>query len=391
MFYVSKQFASSVAGERDVDLACEQCGRRFRYRLSREGSGAASAPYYLFAWSGQERADRRARRDLRRRLDRGAELVSCPRCRWVNQPLIDAHRADVQRGLLGAAAVMSVVLLVAAGLVWEGWIEAGRRPDEPVPVATAIFPVALAAAGTVAVPAAWCWRRLARRRIDPNRDHPGGRPDVPPGTPPALVEHVDPTTGRPRWVVAVTPDRVDEVEDDPARVPWADHADGDSEPSSPWSGLVVEFRPGGLVLPDACAECLGEPETTYDVPFHVRDPGEELPLPLCRRCARRLRAKWWLLLLASLAGSAALGASVLVWPGMRGTDELGRYLLGGLIGCFVAMFAAAMVPSHFTRPYRLRWLDAGRGIRSLRVRNPAYATLLAEHVRRVDVGDTDPF
>ena len=206
MFYFSKHFSSTAAGGRDVDLACERCGRAYRYRLSREGSGGASAPYYLFAGSGQDRADRRAARNLRRRLDRGAELVPCPRCRWVNQALVDAHRADVQRGLIGAAAVLSVVLLMAAGLVWEAWIEADRRPGEAIPVATALFPAALAVAGVVAVPAAWWGRRLARRRIDPNRRHPHGRPDVPPGTPHALVEHVDPSTGRPRWIAAVTPD-----------------------------------------------------------------------------------------------------------------------------------------------------------------------------------------
>ena len=173
-------------------------------------------------------------------------------------------------------------------------------------------------------------------------------------------------------------------------MPWADRADHDPDSSTPWSGPSVAFRPGGLVLPDACAECLGPPTTTYDVPFHVRDPAEELPLPLCRPCARRLRAKWWLLLLASLAGSAALGASVLIWPVMRGTDDLGRALMGGLLGSFAAMFSAALVPSHFTRPYRLRWLNVGRGVRGLRTRNPAYAALLAEHVRRADLDAARP-
>ena len=114
--YVGKSFSSVVTGSRIVRVTCEKCHADFFYELVRQGKGAASAPYYIGQARAAKRAEKAARKSLEKKLAREAEMVPCPRCRWINQSLIQGYRRTRYRRV-GYAAVISGFALTVALLV----------------------------------------------------------------------------------------------------------------------------------------------------------------------------------------------------------------------------------------------------------------------------------
>jgi hypothetical protein len=200
-------------------------------------------------------------------------------------------------------------------------------------------------------------RRSLRQRIDPNTTYPR-RPNVPPGTPPALIEHRDSQTGELILVPVAT--RADQQVDD-----------------SDWA----MFRPGQVQLPPVCCMCLSPAVTVYRSPLKVNERSE-VEVPLCRSCGTHLSRRWWLAVVVVGAASITLAAGLAI--GVPGGDALGRWLLFGIIGFFGALIGGVVIAGRVCRPYRMAVVDADRGIVKFAASNSAYTAMLVEQVRVSD-------
>jgi len=179
---------------------------------------------------------------------------------------------------------------------------------------------------------------------------------VPLGTPPALIERNDPHTGERR--VELVPNRCDKPE---LLASWA------------------VYRPGQVEFPRVCCVCMTPASTNYRSPFKV-NKGSDFPVPLCGPCYSRVRRRWWLFALA-VAG-AAIGLAALLAKAVPGLDDFGRWALFCVVALFAVCFGVAVLPNLICRPYRLRVVDADRGVFRFKASSRAYTGLLIDQVRQ---------
>ena len=200
LIYVPPQYRSAVTLTRPVDVVCEKCGGRYRYRLERRSVG--------YAWAGPRVAEWTARRQAGRRLATDADLVACPDCGWFQSDMVAAARRRWGRWTLRAMWLVPLVSLVVVIGVWAYEMSGGTgrvtfahlTPAERLRVVRAVV---VAAATVVAVPPV---RSLLASRINPNRGFPtspgsaSGGPTAERVTPPRWQSpppRVRPVVGRP--------------------------------------------------------------------------------------------------------------------------------------------------------------------------------------------------
>jgi hypothetical protein len=180
--YFGKRFDATQAGQRVVDIRCDQCGCEYFYHLTRVGTGAATAPYYLGMDSAERRAQKQAETDLQRRLAQEADLVPCPKCNWINDDAVRKYRLGRCRQL-NKLALWIAVVGCASALMCSWPISIGPPPDRAaVPYILVGGPLFfLALAGCVIL-----FRNFLRSQIRPNRHFPIP-PELPPDTPRAVI------------------------------------------------------------------------------------------------------------------------------------------------------------------------------------------------------------
>ena len=347
--YFGKSFAGERFGQSLKAVTCGQCGTAYKYLLTRRGTGSGTAPYMLGQDAARGRADREAEAHLQRRLTSNAELVPCPKCRWVNEDLVRRFRwGRYER--VGWAIFLLMVLGFVGFTASAAMLPNLFEYDSKVPGIISLSLLLLVPLAPVIVLGG---RRWLRGRIDPNRHHPRP-PTLPPLTPPALVDH-----GR-----GLEPVPHDE--------------ESETAPPAGWA----YYRSGAVDFPPMCCVCLGDAETAYDVPFKVSDDGGPLPVPLCGPCAASLRSKWNLVAGATplaLAGAALLLTYLIPFP-----DELARWAFVIIVGGLGGVMSMAFVPTWLSRPYSDKSVDANRCVRRLRAAHPEYAALLADAQRAAD-------
>jgi hypothetical protein len=141
------------------------------------------------------------------------------------------------------------------------------------------------------------------------------------------------------------------------------------------------FRPGQVQLPAVCCMCLSPATTTFRSPMQTNDRSE-LHVPLCKPCVGRLRRRWWLALLLIAAGAFVVaGCLAGVIPG---GDPTGRWILFGILGFFGALIGGVIGAGAIAKPYRMKVVDADRGIVKFAASHPQYTQMLIEQVRQSD-------
>ena len=347
--YFGKRRIATVAGKRLESVTCEKCGTQFYYELTRVGTGTADAPYNVGEAAAARRADARAEKDLARRLAREAELVPCPKCHWVNDDLVLRYRRRRYRCgrwviAFGGLAITPMLGVALANLL-------GQRIALPADLV--FWPLA---GFTVLSSLLVLTTRWLRSRIDPNQTYPR-RPELPPGTPPAWIERLDARTGESSF--EAVPSQLTTCKDG-----W------------------VEFRPGQVAIPASCCVCMAEAATTYDAPFKVHENDEPMMVPLCARCASQLRRQWWLMaLFVSIAVAVVAGIVAVCVPKASHED---RWVLFIAITAIAGPLFVLTFPALICRPYRLRVMDADRGIVRLWTRSAEFIEALAVQVRQSD-------
>lgn len=346
--YFAKHFKHTATGVRIEQVACERCRTTYFYELSRVAVGASEAPYYTGQDAARQRAVVAAGRALAERLRNDVELVPCPKCNWVNESLVARYRRRRYRGawpwivglLLGGSLAALLAYYMPAEIL-------ALAPPLRTEIAAATLAVSLAAAMLIPLV-----RRQLRLRIDPNQTHPR-HPDLPPGTPPALL----PRTAFPTGGVALL---------DPA----PRHV---GRPRDPADGAIL--RAGQSPHLAICTVCVAPSETTFRPPLKLQE-ASDLPASLCRTCASALRRRWWLLavLTAVLGGAAYLAAAAF----LPIEDRVLRQLLPGIVAVLAVPIAVATLPGRLCRPYRYRVLDGQRGVTLFSAENPEYTRQLME-------------
>jgi hypothetical protein len=351
--YVGRNFTSRVTQFRLVPVICEKCQTEYSYLLARFGVGTGTAPYMIGQDAARQRAQNAAMKQALQRVQNEAELVPCPKCNWVSQPLIAAVRKRAHRGWT-VAAIAAAVLgafseLIVYGIMSDTYV---GRTDELI-----LWTIALV--GIVGIPVAlYCIGRHRRLQLDPNL-HVNRA--LPIGTPPALLPGVDPATGEQVYVPA-----------------------GEHQPLAATlaPGLPLPLRPGQLYVPPVCMACLAPATTTYKPVITVSQ--DDPVAPACDRCARSLRWRFWRLLLSTFGlVFVGVGGPVYLIP-MPGMEVAERLALAAICGGLVAGLAAFIVAVQRSRPFRLKPLDSDRGVMGLHCANPQYLELMRQELHAAE-------
>ena len=356
--YAAKTFTANVSGRALKSVKCEMCGMEYRYELVRTGFGKGTAPYFIGQTWAAERAHAAAEKNLAKRLNNDAEMVPCPKCFWVNQDLVNRYRKS-QYGSISTFAIFFIIATcVAAPLVRYLTVEGhSQRATEPN---TAMFYVL--AGGFALSTLLLLLRYFLMHRIDPNATYPR-QPTLPMGTPPALVERIDPQT----QTLCLMP------------VPYGD------DPNTQSNSII--FRIGQISLPDICCVCLEPATTTYSIPIKV-DETSGFEVPVCHSCRTSLRSKWWLTLFAILVASFGLsGLAAYYFPDIKLETRWCIFFIGGF---FTALISGGLIAFLTCRSMRLDTVDATRSLCKITARNPQYIAILAEQLRQSEGRDADP-
>ncbi len=322
LVYVSRKFTATVTGKELKSVTCEKCATEFHYELSRTGSGEASAAYYVGQDAAKNRAEKRAKESLVKRLSRETEMVPCPQCKWINSAAIAQFRKTRYQGTLIFGIVLSLFGFITALILYWTYEDTFRKPRQAFPKE-----VAVTCGISVGVFAFfWLAQRLLRRGIDPNRSKDrNGNPRVPIGTPPALLKRIGPGG---EAVLEAVPSELSNLQEEAS---WA------------------TFRVGQLVWVPMCVECLDAATTVYKMPMVAE--GKPIPAPLCQGCLRRLRGKWWLC--NFVGGLIAFGLMRILMMLPSGIDQMGQWMGTIMGGGFLAV-VSFMIIEKLLLPYRIR-------------------------------------
>jgi hypothetical protein len=346
VFIYTKTFTATATGTQLKTVVCEKCSTEFYYELSRTGRGSASAVYGIGSEGAKVRAADAAGRNLTKRLREEAELVPCPKCKWVNEAAVRQYRKGMYRKWWVGAGVILFLGGITDLILYSCSQELFNKPPSiwlPAVLWTGLVTVGLSAG--ILVLRVWL-----RGRVNPNVGR-SGEPRVPVGTPPALVKMPAKADGE----VTLSP-----VASDLSNLAG--------------EGKWVNFRAGQLVFEPLCCECLGEATTTYRPPIKVE---QVVAVPMCNGCLGKLRWNWWRDNLAVVPFAVLAGWLISILPDR--IDKGGRIAIWAFVACFLTLLGVVIVDK-LVRPYRLKTADRARGIFRIRFGNPAYNALL---IRRI--------
>jgi hypothetical protein len=278
------------------------------------------------------------------------ELVPCPSCGWVNKGAVKAYRKRFHRNLPWLAAAIVPGGYTVASCLFVGLEKLfPRRSPVPISIALVLTAVSLFSPLWLLV-----LKAFLRRRINPNKSYPG-RPEVPLGTPPAILEKKAPSGSA---VMQAVPNRYT-------------HSDK-------FAGWAV-FRSGQIFFPPVCCSCLAPATTAFEQPLWL-GMKKAMAVPLCAHCASKVLRTWLLTAAASVAGALVLAA--LPADLIAGIDVWVRGWIFVLVAAFVAAFGVLLLPARICRPYRLRILSADPEIYALKARHRAFTEDLINQVRQ---------
>jgi hypothetical protein len=342
LFYYAKSFKASIMGSRLKEATCELCSFVYYYNLTRYGFGTATAHYGIGEEKAPQKAEEAARRDLQKRLEIEAELVPCPKCRWVGESLIVGYRRGRYRKWGRAAFFLGSLGIILSLLA--AWIVPFCFPVDQT---TILLILILGSVSSITLAMmVLALRGLLRRLIQPNRNYPDVT-KLPRGVPDALL--IDPTTGE---LEVARREKAFHEEDDPI-VKWYD------------------FQLGRNVMPDTCCVCLNpsDQDSSYR---HSVLPAIKTAIPFCHKCAGSWKKRRFRLLFAVIA------TSTMLWFSFGGYFKQDNVIsCCEMIILFVASPAAfAVVMLKFSAPYRIKLIDSPRAIIRLRFSNAEFVNVI---------------
>jgi hypothetical protein len=163
---IGNRHFATVQGVAYKFVKCERCTLEYAYRMVREGEGARTSLLFLDEAGASDGAVRDAQTELQHRLERGVDVVPCPRCGFVSPRMVRKARREYRRWMMYTG--VGVLIALAPGFMFGALINmaAGTKGGEPLlpwwAYCTLTGVLATAAAGLA------IGRWLVARRHDPN-------------------------------------------------------------------------------------------------------------------------------------------------------------------------------------------------------------------------------
>ncbi len=347
--YFGKRFDAANVGRTVVGVKCDKCACEYYYELARIGTGSSTAPYAIGTGAAAQAAEEQSQRDLQDRLASEAELVPCPKCKWINDELVKGYRRSQYQGFTKPTVVITIIG-TAMTLLCGYFISKGAPRDQRYAPYFLYGGPALFAAFAAAMLSLRTW---LRSRIRPNRYYPRA-PQLPPGSPPALI--LDPST--------------EELRPAKPEPPQGNSADD-------WQDCQV----GRTLFPLLCCDCL-RPATTehaFAIPVGAKI---SLEIPWCAACAKRpqgvSRRGWFIFAAIGLL----VGGSVFAF--WRYEVPESTMIFVGLVIAFVVAIPLIVAWIKPSGPVEAVVVDPSRGVLRMRFRNAEYGRLVAKQAKETD-------
>ncbi|MFI5381262.1 MAG: hypothetical protein ACHRHE_18345, partial [Tepidisphaerales bacterium] len=282
---------------------------------------------------------------LRERLYQETEPVPCPKCGWIQADMVADLRRKRHRWVLwlGVGVPALVVFIVLIMIMRIALVREADRSDLHPCINVGIVAIGFAVVSSL-------YRLILVRRFDPDEAYPKW-PRTEPGRPPALVAGPAGADGRIPLVVAKT--NLPEQDDG-----WLD-----------WNLVEDRFVP-------VCCCCLAPGSCEFHLLLSI---SQELPVPLCSRCAARINLRWWEWAVGCVA-VVCMAMLLVCWVLADLGDMAGFMAVAG--SALFSWVALMIIPRAMVRPYDARVVDADRAIVRLYFVNHQYTQLLHEAARQ---------
>jgi hypothetical protein len=344
-FYHQETFKAERLGRRVARVDCAKCGCEYFYELTRIGYGRSVAPYGLGVEDAKRIANESSQEDLNQRLSCEAELVPCPKCHWINDELVEGYRRDKFLAVAGIGIVGAFFGTIIS-LLFAWFISRGPAADRAaVPYCLFGGPALFLSFGGAMI----LLRIWLQRRIQPNQNFPLP-PQLPPGSPPALVK--SPIDGK------LVPASFDHVAVD-------------------FPGEWIDFRVD-QTFPAICCDCLG-PATLEHAFQHKATSTIVLRVPRCEACAGRATRKSRIIAWATATCAILIAGGFCFWLQPK-LDEVWLLALAFLPAALIVVGITNWAVAGGTDPLRVAG-DASHGVLRLKFRNPEYAHIISKHLK----------
>lgn len=336
------QESLQVSGRKVSQVVCEKCETVYYFILGRIGESVLEA----FVDYPSIRRQHTAQEVLETRLAGEAELVPCPNCCWISQPLVDGYAKTVcyrwYRSIymtLLVSGVLAAIAILPNGL------------DSPLGLVMALFALPIVII-FICYYSLRIW--LFRRRFQPNQKYPDF-PILPPGTPAALVEQ------------------------DGALIPAETKSQFLSQEVSFDDSL--DFQVGRDELPNQCIQCLdfAQNNDPLVVPVYgsFSSTKVELKVPFCSNC--RNERVWQLNQFSGVISMLFSG----VIAGGAWYFGCGIYsLLVFVVSLLFSWLLLLELVKNLIKVVDARLIDTARGVMRVKFRSAEYQKLVLKINRR---------
>ena len=167
---VGATFEATHAASVEKEVRCEKCQAEYVYWMRRSATGHGMSLLFADNEGARDRAASRAEASVRRKLERGCDVVPCPACGWIQAHMLPkarrAHRAWMR--------MASLVLFILGALVFLP-IAVGQSipPSASPPVVLGLFAAMGLCCGAAVV--LLVAKFILSWRYDPNADDEASR------------------------------------------------------------------------------------------------------------------------------------------------------------------------------------------------------------------------
>jgi hypothetical protein len=113
-------------------VTCERCTHEFAFLMERTGEGAKTSLLFLNEDGASWAAKREAEAELQHRLERGVDVVPCPRCGYVQPRMVRKARREYHRWMLYVGGALLILLAPTAMFLVIGNKAAEVKGDPPL-------------------------------------------------------------------------------------------------------------------------------------------------------------------------------------------------------------------------------------------------------------------
>jgi hypothetical protein len=164
-------YYATVSGSILKRVQCEQCEHEYGYLMTRKGRGLARSWMFLDKQGASESANRKAEKQLFRRLEQSCDPVPCPRCGWYQEEMVRRLRRNHFRWLFFIGLALAGAAFLGGLIMYFCTVEIhlnARPGDLQIPARDIYVGWSVVALLLLLSPTLIIVRSVMARRLDPN-------------------------------------------------------------------------------------------------------------------------------------------------------------------------------------------------------------------------------